>query len=209
MAASELDSFYRKFKSLLVAGHNATLTLEGVAGEATVTLKASLGVVRPSSNGNNFGQHRSPSYFRRQQRRKKLFASQTAEQACEGETSSAAEVADVVESITSNDTAHIEAEEATVKQTSSRPLQAVRDVEDNSCSTQDQKLAEAAKTVTLKSHATTSDLSRKSFRNRPTPRPNPECCNHDGFPEPDAPDGKCCWHRCGRVPWPWQETFKT
>ena len=93
MAWAELDSFYRKFESLLAAGHNETLTLEGIAGEATVTLMTSLGAVIPTSNGNNFGQYRSPSYFKRQHRRKKLSTSPTAEKAPEGEISTSAEEA--------------------------------------------------------------------------------------------------------------------
>ena len=36
---------------------------------------------------------------------------------------------------------------------------------------------------------------------RPTlPRPNPECCDHECYPEDDAPDEKCCWRCCGRTP---------
>ena len=48
--------------------------------------------------------------------------------------------------------------------------------------------------------------SSRSAAPRPTlPRPNPECCDHECYPEDDAPDEKCCWHRCGRTPWPWQK----
>ena len=74
MACEELDSFYRKFKTLHIAAHNATHTLEGIAGEATVTLKTTLGSALPSSNCNSVKgksrvkQHRSSSYYRRQQR---------------------------------------------------------------------------------------------------------------------------------------------
>ena len=45
MALSELDSFYFKFKNLLFAEKNATLTLKSEAGRAQVTLYVDLGHV--------------------------------------------------------------------------------------------------------------------------------------------------------------------
>ena len=45
MAPSELDSFYFKFKNLLFAEKNATLTLKSEAGRAQVTLYVDLGHV--------------------------------------------------------------------------------------------------------------------------------------------------------------------
>ena len=45
MAPSELDSFYFKFKNLLVAEKNATLSLKSEAGRVQVTLCADLGHV--------------------------------------------------------------------------------------------------------------------------------------------------------------------
>ena len=87
-------------------------------------------------------------------------------------------------------------------------LQDHSSVDDKQCSTSHQNYAEVANKVVLKSNDINSELTMKSIR-KPVPRPNPECCNHDCYPESDAPDGKCCWHRCGRVPWPWQESFST
>ena len=45
MAQWELDSFYSKFKNLLCAEKNATLTLKSEAGKAFVTLSLDLGHV--------------------------------------------------------------------------------------------------------------------------------------------------------------------
>ena len=85
----ELESFFTKFKSLLDNGYNATLTLESVRGEAFVFLKAGLGpIINPiASNGQNVQpgkgsmyqsqRHRSPSYRRRQERRRQLFQNRT------------------------------------------------------------------------------------------------------------------------------------
>ena len=202
MACEELDSFYRKFKTLLIAGHNATLTLEGIAGEATVTLKTTLGSALPSSNGNSVKQHRSPSYYRRQQRRKKLFSTQEAEQASERETISADEVADVVDTNVRNEASPNATEEVVADF-----IQEVREDNDGQCSNGDQTtFAKLGKPVLapMEPKAKDVEISRNSNHSRPVPRPNPECCNHDCFPEDDAPGGKCCWHRCGRNPWPWQ-----
>ena len=74
---SEIDSFMSKFKCLLANGVKATLTLEAVEGEAFVTLKAGLGSnlvptmsLKPHGPLLNLKKPRSPSYFRRQEKRK-------------------------------------------------------------------------------------------------------------------------------------------
>ena len=78
----ELESFFIKFKHLLHSGYNATLSLESVKGEAFVCLKAGLGPVNlPQTTGNcclstqhpTYVRHRSPSYKRRQERRRRSF----------------------------------------------------------------------------------------------------------------------------------------
>ena len=208
MACEELDSFYRKFKTLLIAGHNATLTLEGVAGEATATLKTTLGPVLPPSKCSNIvKQHRSPSYYRRQQKRKKLFSTPAAEQASEGETIATEEVADTVDpNVRSEAGSNLTEEAVAAKQSPSDYIEEVREDDDEPCSNRPQMFAELGKPVLApkKPEAKEVELSRNSNRSRPVPRPNPECCNHECFPESDAPGGKCCWHRCGRNPWPWQ-----
>ena len=75
----EIDSFTSKFKHLLGNGYKATLTFEAIDGEAFVTLKAGLRSdcplrLAPSQNceTQNFCslKQRSPSYYRRQERRK-------------------------------------------------------------------------------------------------------------------------------------------
>ena len=75
MGAVEIDSFVAKFKSLLGAGHNATLSFESQLGEVSITLNCKVGRITPppwiSSRPyvrNN--KHRSPSYLRRQERQK-------------------------------------------------------------------------------------------------------------------------------------------
>ena len=79
---SEIESFLTKFKSLLYSGYNATLTLESKKGEAFICLKAGLGPVSIPSSSDCKAQtsqklkplkHRSPSYRRRQERRRKSF----------------------------------------------------------------------------------------------------------------------------------------
>ena len=79
MAHYEIDSFVTKFKQLLHAGLKANLSVEASGGEATVTLKASLGEV-PTPNSHEYPyhpnyRHRGPAYKRRQQRRKAAQAS--------------------------------------------------------------------------------------------------------------------------------------
>ena len=73
----EIDSFTSKFKALLANGFQATLTLEAVEGEAFVTLRAGLGKkVWPTVAGTPVPKQdlikrpRSPSYYRRQEKRK-------------------------------------------------------------------------------------------------------------------------------------------
>ena len=70
MAHYEIDSFISKFRYLWSAGFKASLTLESSHGEATVTLKAGLGFPLPPPQS-RFDQKRGPSYWRRQDRRRK------------------------------------------------------------------------------------------------------------------------------------------
>ena len=77
---SEIESFFTKFKSLLYSGYDALLTVKSKNGEAFICLKAGLGPIPSSSdckiqNGlkSKPSKHRSPSYRRRQERRRKSF----------------------------------------------------------------------------------------------------------------------------------------
>ena len=72
----EIDSFVTKFKQLMSNGFKASLTLESEDGDVSVVMKAGLGCVKPLSlrppqtyaeSVKKF--NRSPSYFRRQERR--------------------------------------------------------------------------------------------------------------------------------------------
>ena len=76
MAHCEVDSFVSKFKYLCHAGIKATLQIEGVGGEASVTLTARLGPIHPppphalEPNGQPSRYYRGPSYRCRQEQRK-------------------------------------------------------------------------------------------------------------------------------------------
>ena len=71
MAVSEIDTFYFKFKNLLVAGINATLTLHSEEGRAQGTLSADLGHLRPGAGPNKHphGGRNGPARVRRRERR--------------------------------------------------------------------------------------------------------------------------------------------
>ena len=61
----QLDSFVKKFKQLIYFGHTAHLVADTHAGQASVSLRVMLGTAsRPKQ------QRRSPSYIRRQEKRK-------------------------------------------------------------------------------------------------------------------------------------------
>ena len=82
MAFVELDSFVTKFRHLLSAGFNATLTLEAVNGKALVCLRSELGVYQPPPPYDYRHRQpplqRGPAYWRRQGRRKAAAAAKVA-----------------------------------------------------------------------------------------------------------------------------------
>ena len=49
MAHEEIDSFVRHFKSLLSAGHNATLNVECKLGEVNVALSCKVGRINATN----------------------------------------------------------------------------------------------------------------------------------------------------------------
>ena len=77
--ANELDSFYQKFKSLVNGNVKATLKVDCEHGKAVVSLTAEIGYIEkkcpyPSQSRASYAsvihrQSRSPSYFRRRERR--------------------------------------------------------------------------------------------------------------------------------------------
>ena len=69
MVQWELDSFYVKFKNLLRAEKDATLTLKAEAGRASVTLSLDLGHVL--SEHDQFQPHRLRNGPARQRRRER------------------------------------------------------------------------------------------------------------------------------------------
>ena len=80
MASVELDSFFRKFRCLVNDGVNATFNVQCENGKAVVSITAEIGLHRnqhhsqyPSyadATRQYSGSGRSPSYFRRQARRR-------------------------------------------------------------------------------------------------------------------------------------------
>ena len=79
MAHLEIESFVLKFRNLCSAGYKATLSVEAEDGKASICLKADIGYVPPPfppphSHGPPPRVHRSPSYRRRQERRKAALA---------------------------------------------------------------------------------------------------------------------------------------
>ena len=75
MATMEIDGFINHFKMLASAGHEAKLNMETKLGEIWVTLDCKVGRIAPPlspslSMSNPRKIYRSPSYFRRQARRR-------------------------------------------------------------------------------------------------------------------------------------------
>ena len=71
MSGSEIDSFILKFKSLLQAGRNASLTVKAEAGKASVSLHVNLGDVLPPEflQQHRHGSRNGPARQRRRERR--------------------------------------------------------------------------------------------------------------------------------------------
>ena len=107
MLDAELKSYIQKFKQLRGAGLTAHLDLDTHAGQAWVGLRVMLNPVKLKTNEKP-QKYRSPSYFRRQERRKAARTQSAAERSQSPE--SAAEVQET-ENITN-------AEEATVSESS-------------------------------------------------------------------------------------------
>ena len=69
MALLELDSFYVKFKNLLVAEKDATLTLKALSGRFQVTLSVDLGHVHSEYAHQPHQTRNQPARIRRRERR--------------------------------------------------------------------------------------------------------------------------------------------
>ena len=78
MFDAELKSFIQKFKQLRGAGLTAHLDLDTHAGQAWVGLRVMLNPVKIETNEKPY-KYRSPSYFRRQERRKAARTQSAAE----------------------------------------------------------------------------------------------------------------------------------
>ena len=78
MLDAELKSFIKKFKQLRGAGLTAHLDLDTHAGQAWVGLRVMLNPVKLKTNEKP-QKYRSPSYFRRQERRKAAKTQSAAE----------------------------------------------------------------------------------------------------------------------------------
>ena len=70
MASIQIDSFVEKFKLLQGAGYKASLSFESELGEVSISLSFKVGInTPPSSPLQTFLGRRSPSYYRRLERR--------------------------------------------------------------------------------------------------------------------------------------------
>ena len=217
----EIDSFMCKFRSLCDAGYQASLNFNHINGQAQLSLTVNLGCAVNETLCNQYQssssphykspRKRPPSYFRRQQRRRQVFSDQSAEQA-------------VTDKIYPETTEEIAIGNGNVASETSRrndepsidPCAVTGDAAEEcmqlvvSSLSSESTPFDTTPSVTLPcvqnivSSSKEKQPLRSSKQDRPSPRPNPECCDHQCYPEPDAPDGKCCWHRCGRNPWPWQ-----
>ena len=86
MTVSEIDTFYFKFKNLLLAEKNATLTLRSEDGRAQVTLSVDLGHLLPGAVPQHQQPHQcrnSPARIRRRERRAEARRNAEAEEALE------------------------------------------------------------------------------------------------------------------------------
>ena len=70
MATCEIDSFVKKFKLLRSAGYDTSLKIECKLGEVYVKLNCKVGTTIPPPSSPFTAKYRSPSYYRRQERRK-------------------------------------------------------------------------------------------------------------------------------------------
>ena len=69
MSDKELENFIFKFWQLRKAGYTAHLDIDAYAGRSWIGLRVMLDPVQ-QQNQSKPGKHRSPSYFRRQEKRK-------------------------------------------------------------------------------------------------------------------------------------------
>ena len=69
MSDKELENFIFKFRQLRKAGYTAHLDIDAYAGRSWIGLRVMLDPVQ-QQNQSKPGKHRSPSYFRRQEKRK-------------------------------------------------------------------------------------------------------------------------------------------
>ena len=70
MVHCEIDSFVNKFKLLWRAGYDTSLSLESKLGEVHINLSCKVGRSIPPPSSRITPKYRSPSYFRRQERRR-------------------------------------------------------------------------------------------------------------------------------------------
>ena len=70
MGHAKIDSFVNKFKLLWRAGYDASLSLESKLGEVHLNLSCKVGRSIPPPSSPIAPKYRSPSYFRRQERRR-------------------------------------------------------------------------------------------------------------------------------------------
>ena len=99
MAPSELDSFYFKFKNLLFAEKNATLTIKSEAGRAQATLSVDLGHVLPEPGPHQPHAVRNSNSRSRRRERRAEARQLVASEADTVDKSTATDIAEVAVSV--------------------------------------------------------------------------------------------------------------
>ena len=112
MAQWELDSFYFKFKNLLLAEKHATLTLKAEAGRAFVSLSLDLGHILSGPDQIPGGLRNGPA---RQRRREKRAAARNEKLVTEKVEAKDEQLAEEVKETDATTTAEVDGLEAAVK----------------------------------------------------------------------------------------------
>ena len=150
MADNEINSFVQKFKLLRDAGLEASLSLETKLGEVEISLSCKVGrILPPPQSPSSSSRYRSPSYYRRQARRKAqrdLMNNIVGEVPAEivGETAANSfEAADEIH--VTDDEVDEYAEE--IPQVRDKPIEEKDNIEDENISSDNQDLGEKLKAL--------------------------------------------------------------
>ena len=146
MALSEIDSFFFKFKHLLIAEKDATLTLKSVAGRAQVTLSVDLGHLHSGAGHPHHHASNGTSRSRRQERR--AAARKQATEAAEKSPENVDEVLEPAE----------EVEKANDKVNDTVKVTVTEDVTDEFCCNTEYSESESKQIFSFKSDFSEEDI---------------------------------------------------